>query len=481
MTLRLRALAALVALLVSGCGLPDDVVQLAEGLASRIERETEAIEAKAGELENFIREENREWLRPYQEREEWSRSFEEAQSEIGHARALYTAEVAPRLEADRADDEAALREQLTRMRGSLDRAAELARAPARRAAFLKDVKDRAPELVREASAALAGASGASRALAAEVDRGARDYPEKAEDLAGRLAAVRKTNDEAASRQRIAEAELGAMGRGSADLAKLGDSTTAVIAAAATVAAADGALRERVSELYRSYSRTLLDMKEEGVVEIGRTSWNEAVDFPRESERRFSVQVSPEDLESLETWGDRPIASLSSFFGRSNLKVAIDRSLWDTLRIDALAGMARGDNSAEFWVGESSALYYHRYAIVEGDESRETDWEQVSEATYEEHYDDLGMDIVAKPYGMYEDEALREAAPPGMAYVGNPKYGKWENDAQGRRHWSWGQSFLFYYLVFGGPRHYYYHNDWTHYRGHRGGGGWYGRDSNAYGR
>ncbi len=468
------AASAAALLLLSGCGLPDEVVKQAESLGSRIDREAEAVDTKAGELERFIEDEDRDWLRPYQEREDWARSFAEARSEIGHARGLFAAEVAPRLEADRADDEAALREQLTRVRGSLDRAVELAREPARRAAFLQDVRDRAPELVRDGERALAEARSASRALATEVDRAARDYPLKAEDLAGRLAAVERTTAEASDSQEVAERELRAMGRGDADLAQLGDSAVAVVAAAATVASRDAEVRQKISELYRSYSKTLIDMKEVGTIEIGRTSWNESYDFPRETEVRFKVQVSPEDLESFEAWGDRPIAKLSSFFGRVSLNVAIDRRLWDSLRIDPRTRMPRGDDSAEFWVGESTALYHHRYTIVEGSESRETDWEQVSEETYEEHYDDLGMDIVAKPYGMYEDETLREAAPPGMAYVGNPKYGKWENDAQGRRHWSFGQSFLFYHLMFGGRRHHYYYNDWNHYRGNRA-GGWYGRD------
>jgi hypothetical protein len=480
MSRRLWTLALAVGLLTAtACGLPGKLHDKAESLKSRIEREDEAVEVKAGQLASFLADDDNAYLAVYAERESWAGRFDEARTELGHARAIAGDELGPLLEADRSDDEALVEEQLGRLAGSLDRVVLSARKPAQRAAFLADVRDRAPEIVRGSAAATETARAELQALRAEVERGAADYPEKAEDLGERLAAVRRTTDEATESQRLAEAELGVLERGSrdeADLAVLGDSATAVLAGAAAVAASDRDIRQKVGELYRSYSKTLLDMKEEATVSIGRTSWNESVDFARETEAIFKVRAAPEDLDVLDAWGDRPIATISSFFGRTSLNVAIDQRLWDSFRIDPLVSFPRGDDSAEFWIGDTEALYFHRYAVVENDEQRETDWEPVSEAVYEEHYDDLGMDIVAKPYGMYEDEALHEAAPPGMAYVGNPKYGRWEEDEQGRRRWSWGQSFLFYYLVFGGPRHHYYHRDWNHYRGYRGRSAWYGSNS-----
>jgi hypothetical protein len=59
-------------------------------------------------------------------------------------------------------------------------------------------------------------------------------------------------------------------------------------------------------------------------------------------------------------------------------------------------------------------------------------------------------------------------------VGNPAYGQWENDSSGRRRWSWAESFLFYHVMFGGRRHYYYYSDWDRWnRGYRGRRPWYG--------
>ncbi len=474
---------ALLASLASGlvaCGLPEDLRTRAESLAERIDRESEAVDSRSQALSRFLAEEQHAHLRRYAEGEDWSAHFDEARGEIDHGRSLFETEVAPLLESDRAEDETSLRGQLTRLTASLDRAAELVREPASRAAFLEDVRLHGGDQLSEARAAVAAATAAADDLEGEVARAAVEYPAKAEDLAGRIAAVRRNRDETNAQLEVAEDELPGLARGDANLARLGDATAAAAAGAAALGVAEAALRGRVAELYRSYSKTLVDMKQEGAVEIGRTSWNDAYDFPRETETRSWVDVSPEDLETLEAVGDRPIAKLSSFFGRKSLTIEIDQRLWDALRVDAVAGLPRGDDSAEFWVGDSRARYYHRYAVVEGETSQETDWQEVSEEVFEDNYDDLGMDILAKPYGLYEDEALREAAPPGMAYVGDSRYGQWEEDAQGRRQWAWGQNFLFYYLLFGGPRHHYYYNDWGRWnRDYRGRSAWYGAND-SYG-
>jgi hypothetical protein len=466
----------LIPLLFAGCGLSDEVRVPAEAIETRIEKASDSIAEKVGEFERFRSDSDYAFLRPYLEREDWAKSFAEARKELDHAAEVFATDIAPRLEDDRSEDEAVVREQTSRARKSIERAAELARQPGQRAAFLTDARDRAPELARDGAESLTRVETVVAALGVEAARASRDYPAKAEDLSGRLAAVERTAREAGGAQAVVRREYAAGDR--ADWALLGDSAAQVASAAATISKTDPELRGRIGELYRSYSKTLLDMKEVGTVEIGRTSWNESYDFPRETEITFVVEVSPEDLETLEGWGTRSIATITSFFGRSSLKVSIDGRLWESLKIDPTARFPRGDNAAEFWIGESDAKYFHRYAIVEGDESKQTDWQAVDEATYEENYDDLGMDILAKPYGMYEDEALTEAAPPGLAYVGNPKYGEWKTEDDGRRRWSWGQSFLFYYLIFGGSRHHYYYNDWNHWnRGYRGRSGWYGRDPN----
>ena len=74
--------------------------------------------------------------------------------------------------------------------------------------------------------------------------------------------------------------------------------------------------------------------------------------------------------------------------------------------------------------------------------------------------------MTKPYGAYEDEVVNVAAPPGMAYVGNSKYGEWREDNQGNRFWDWFGPYLFFSTLLHRP---YYYNDWNGWRG-----GYYGQ-------
>ena len=56
------------------------------------------------------------------------------------------------------------------------------------------------------------------------------------------------------------------------------------------------------------------------------------------------------------------------------------------------------------------------------------WKDVDEKAYKAREGLLGMTISTKPFGYFEDQfAAAPASPAGMAYVGNPAYGAWQND------------------------------------------------------
>ena len=66
-------------------------------------------------------------------------------------------------------------------------------------------------------------------------------------------------------------------------------------------------------------------------------------------------------------------------------------------------------------------YYHKYTKVTNDKKEETDWIKVKETSFEKYENDIGNEIITKPYGKYEDEKNEVAAPPGYNYVGNRRY------------------------------------------------------------
>ncbi len=73
---------------------------------------------------------------------------------------------------------------------------------------------------------------------------------------------------------------------------------------------------------------------------------------------------------------------------------------------------------------------------------------------------LGMAILAKPYGVFESDQLKEAAPPGMAYVGNSQYGEWKKDNSGNQFWSWYGKYALFSSLFFFPPSYYGYNSWN---------------------
>lgn len=115
-------------------------------------------------------------------------------------------------------------------------------------------------------------------------------------------------------------------------------------------------------------------------------------------------------------------------------------------------------------------YKHQYRILketkEGAEPEEviTDWYTVSEAFFNQHINNMGMEIAAKTR---EGEVTKTVSPPGYSnYVGNPQYGFWQGGAGGNSFWAfYGQyaflSSLLNLAAFPIQRSYY--NDYRDYR------------------
>lgn len=106
-------------------------------------------------------------------------------------------------------------------------------------------------------------------------------------------------------------------------------------------------------------------------------------------------------------------------------------------------------------------HFHKYLKEENGETSETGWEAVSASFYEQNMDNLGMAILSKPYGEFEPDP--QAAPPGMAYVGNPEYGEWKKDENGNNFWSWYGKYAFFSNLFFFPPHYYSYGSWNRWR------------------
>lgn len=91
-------------------------------------------------------------------------------------------------------------------------------------------------------------------------------------------------------------------------------------------------------------------------------------------------------------------------------------------------------------------YQHQYRILKqdsvGDQPEEiiTDWYPVSESFFNQHINNMGMEIAAKTK---EGEITKTPAPPGYNnYVGNPQYGYWQQGPGGNSFWAFYGQYAF---------------------------------------
>ncbi len=127
-------------------------------------------------------------------------------------------------------------------------------------------------------------------------------------------------------------------------------------------------------------------------------------------------------------------------------------------------------------------YMHKYLIVLPEKdtvvNKETDWKEVSDEFFNKHINDLGMTIVSKKNG----KLTRAAVPPGYDnYVGNTKYGRWEQRSDGSSFWSFYGKYAFMASMFHLGTRPIYRSYYDDYRSHTmGGRSYYGSGVNTFG-
>jgi len=128
-------------------------------------------------------------------------------------------------------------------------------------------------------------------------------------------------------------------------------------------------------------------------------------------------------------------------------------------------------------------YMHKYMVVSAKmdsvvEKEESDWLEVSPEFFQANENNLDMELASKTDG----KLSKEVAPPGFSqYVGNEKYGKWEEQDNGDRMWAFAGRYAFMSLMFHSmmtPRY----SSYNTYRGSYRGTGrpYYGSGGSQYG-
>lgn len=186
----------------------------------------------------------------------------------------------------------------------------------------------------------------------------------------------------------------------------------------------------LDQLYQSYSKVLLSASEYHSIAIGMVTWDNYYDYPTETTRIFPyVEVNHSFLEKARSYLARGMqASKSSLTSNAVLKHATEGRI--------AQGWPSGDDEGEVWIEDYESEFTHQYLLVENGKSSTIE-ESVDEATYRKYANAIDQEVFSKPYGKFEDEAIDQAQPPGMAFVGNPQYGQWQRDPiSGGEIWMW---------------------------------------------
>ncbi len=128
-------------------------------------------------------------------------------------------------------------------------------------------------------------------------------------------------------------------------------------------------------------------------------------------------------------------------------------------------------------GNFFETYRHQYRIIQEDRSGgldeyTTEWLEVGETEFNQHVNNMGMEIAARDS---TGKVNKSASPPGYNnYVGNSKYGRWENRG-GSSFWAFYGQYAFMSSMFrmtAYPVRRSYYRDWR--------GGYYGTGRGYYG-
>ncbi|MDE0102475.1 MAG: hypothetical protein OXN89_08845 [Bryobacterales bacterium] len=476
------ALFAVVALSLIACQrLPSDLVALADQVPARIEAETARTSGSERAFDEYKETEDFAVVQRYAESEGWTDRFSEARAKIRAADAVLRQEIQPLLERDQTSEAEQLRAALSKINPLLAAARDAAGHWTARRDFLQQVASDPAAAADQCTTALAEMHRTEPDLQARASRAKSDHAARAaeiDELVGPLSALLAAAEEAAS---SASAEFAKIrGGDDGDLALLGDSCRLAAASRDKFVAGAAELGAKLGELDRSYSRTLIDMRADYSLVLRRQTWNERFDYPALHNLEFRVDpVSSEVFEGVASVGGS-LAYLSRGWRglRIGLASGLDRQHWDALSIDPFVRWPDGDTNGEIWVESGDVKYFHKYLIQEDGQTTESDWTAVNEEFFLANLDNLGMDVESKAYGSFESERLAHAAPPGMAFVGNPHYGRWVSDGSGGTFWSWAGPYLFYSSLFGSPMRY-GRSDWdTWSRDYRGDRPFYGGSSAA---
>ena len=445
-----------------GAGLPKDLKNEARALPDAIKTGKSQVDKHKEKYKSLTKSSEFKVVERFALKENWIQKFQLAHTELTRAKTLYEKDLKPLINKNKPELAQGVKQQINRIKKILQNAEGLSRYPFSRFSKIRETIQNAAGLQSQAKSDTDQILRISNKIkTGPVTKTSTDFPDLSEKINARFAPLSKIERQSSDHLNVVTAEYGRHAAGSdADYAALTDSVEALASGLEQAKTLETKLIEEMAQPYSSYTKILKDMKEEYFVTIKRESWNENSDYYDPRFATFQRQVGLEAYETLTADNLDTIAAITAGFTGSRLSSKIG-NLWKELSINPTEQWpGRGHNAASFWVEDSKEAYFHKYMLEENGETKETDWEKVAAGFYDAKFEYLGMAILAKPYGVFEQDRLTQAAPPGMAYVGNSKYGEWKQDNTGNRFWSWYGKYALFSMLFSRRPYYYSHNSWN---------------------
>lgn len=450
-------------LALAACGLPDQAVKEAKQVKTNLDSLNASLKKRQADFAK-MKGDSKQWefFGKYAERENWADTFKTVGSDVAGLRSRYDHDIQPILDNDDPDDVKKLAQLVDGIAANFKPLRQKMNSVANRMNLLREGYEKAASWNNSAHKSFAYIKQATSSVSPVIAKAKTDFPERAADIDKRFAPIVKVRDNAEAALKVVEAEFAKhQSKQDADYAAFADSFQSISAERAEIDEKVKAYGEELASLYKDYTVILRDMKVEYWVKPQQETWCDYTDCwgnTNEFPMQAVDQTRFERITTVEEMTDDMVRGLG---------------------LDPNNDQGWGRDGRSWYIADWEVKYFHKYAEVNGTTVTEGDWEEVDEADYGAHADDFGMAIETKKLGKFEDEAVAEATPPGMDMVGDTRYGHWETDNDGRRHWSFLEQYAMYHLLFGGSNNYYY-DDYGSYRSWReerrrnaGSYGWYG--------
>ncbi len=418
----------------------------------------------------------------YAKKENLDKNFVEANTKLDKAKKIYDTEVKPLLDKNESKSESILKNKLNEIFKLYVSADSLSQVPQKRMVYLTNINDNFDQFKNDTEAKLGSSTSVVNSDEEFAKRYYSTYPDKKTTIDKDLNKNKSLLNTMETEKNSIDSEYTKYSNKSEyNLTKIGDSYNKINELNKAITAQDKYIRSHLKELDKSYSKILKDMKPKFYIEVGRSSWDSYSDYGSDHEINYPwVEVDEKTFKYFDELPNNTTIAKETSSGKGAPKVYVDKSYWNKLKVDHKYKYPKGDDDSEYWVNNTKIEYYHLYIIENNGVRKDTSWEKVSEKFFNSNLNNMGMSIISKPIGLFDDEATKQASPAGMAYVGNSNYGEWKKDSNGETFWSFYGKYMFFNQLLGGYNYRRYEYD-DYNRNYRNRKPYYGsRNQTSYG-